>query len=176
MQLGVLEGFSLNILVFVIFLGLIALSFFVQYYYGSPDTRKPDIRARTPILVLLGLGVGLMGLALRSWIDSSSAPRSIVSYVVDKPLVSGSAVVLVASGLALAFALSSRAERRRVLRAALIFAAAFLVFGGPTYLIYVLQNVLPYPVAVLGGLIAFVIGLILLWRLVGKQIKLAVTE
>jgi len=166
-----------NIVVFPTFLGLVALSFIVQYYYGSTKTRRGDMRARTPILVLSGFGVGLTALLLRWWISPSSPPRSIVSYVVRKPLVSGSAVALVIGGLVLAFFLSSRNEQRRILRAALIFLAAFLMFGGPTYLIYGLQNVgLPYPILVLGGLIAFVVGVLLFWRLVGKQTKLGVSE
>jgi hypothetical protein len=97
---------------------------------------------------------------------------------VRKPLVSGSAAALVIGGLVLAFWLSSREEQRRILRAALIFVAAFLIFGGPTYLVYVMQNVggLPYSIMVLGGLIAFVVGVLLLWRLIGKQTKLKVSE
>lgn len=176
MTLAVLDEVTENVVVFVAFLGLIALSFVIQYYYAPHKTRKGNVRARTPILVFLGLGVGLLALVLRWWIEPSSSPRTIVSYVVHKSLVIGSTAALVAGGLVLAFVLSTREERRRVLRAALIFLAAFLTFGGPTYLIYGLQNVgLPYPVLVLGGLIAFVVGVLLLLRLIGKQTKLGVS-
>jgi len=172
MTVTVLDEVTANVAVSAAFLGLVALSFAVQYYYGPSKTRRSDVRARTPILVLLGLGVGLIALVLRWWINSSST-RDIVSYIAHKPLVSGSAAALVIGGLVVAFVLSPREEQRRVLRGALFFIAAFLTFGGPTYLIYGLQNVgVPYSVLVLGGLIAFVLGVLLLLRLIRKQTKL----
>lgn len=175
LSFNVSDGVTSNVAVYAAFLGLIALSFIIQYYYGDQKTRKNNVRARTPVLVLLGLSVGIVAVALRWWINPSASPRSIISYIVHKPLVTGSAIALVVSGLALAFFLSTREEQRRVLRAALIFLAAFLIFGGPTYLIYVLQNFgLPYPVLVFGGLIAFVVGVLLLLRLIGKSTKLGV--
>jgi len=68
-------------------------------------------------------------------------------------------------------------EQRRVLRVVLLLLAVFLMFGGPAYFIYALRNVgLPYPVLVLGGLIAFVVGVWLFLRLVGKQTRLEAPE
>jgi len=177
MTLAVLDEVTTNVWVFAAFLVLAALSFFVQYHYGSLKTRRGDVRARSILLVLLGFGVGLVVLVLRWWIDPSSSLRSLASYAVHRPFVAGCAAALVVGGLVLAVALSSREEQRRVIRVVLLFLAAFLMFGGPTYLIYGLRNVgLPYPVLVLGGFVAFFIGVLLFWRLIGKQTKLGATE
>ena len=54
----------------------------------------------------------------------------------------------------------------------LILLTAFLIFAGPTYVVYVLQSVLevPYAFSMLGGLILFVFGVVLLWFLIRKRV------
>jgi len=63
-------------------------------------------------------------------------------------------------------------------RAVLLILAALLIFGGPTYAVYVLRHLagLPYIIVVLVGLIAFVVGILLFLRLVGKQTKLEASK
>ena len=55
----------------------------------------------------------------------------------------------------------STAKVPRSVRVILMILAAFLIFGGPTYLIFVLRNFLPYTVLISLGLISFLLGLIL---------------
>ncbi len=62
-------------------------------------------------------------------------------------------------------------------RIALFIIAAFLMFAGPTYLIYLTQRVnLPYLISVFSGLIAFFVGVLLFLRLAKKQAKLGASE
>jgi cytochrome c biogenesis protein CcdA len=63
-------------------------------------------------------------------------------------------------------------------RVVLFILAALLIFGGPTYAVYVLRHLagLPYVLVVIVGLIAFAIGILLFLRLVGKQTKLEASE
>ncbi|MEM3730186.1 MAG: hypothetical protein QW667_04775 [Candidatus Bathyarchaeia archaeon] len=53
-----------------------------------------------------------------------------------------------------------------------IVAAAFLTFAGPTYLVYLLLNVLDvdYAVSMLSGLTLFVIGFIIMLYLVKNKV------
>jgi cytochrome c biogenesis protein CcdA len=63
-------------------------------------------------------------------------------------------------------------------RVVLFILAALLIFGGPTYAVYVLRHLagLPYMLVVLVGLIAFGVGIWLFLRLVGKQTKLEASQ
>jgi cytochrome c biogenesis protein CcdA len=66
-------------------------------------------------------------------------------------------------------------------RVLLFILAALLIFGGPTYAVYVLRHLagLPYILVVLVGLIAFAVGILLflrLIRLIRKQTKLGASE
>jgi len=63
-------------------------------------------------------------------------------------------------------------------RVLLFILAALLIFGGPTYAVYVLRHLagLPYILVVLVGLIAFAVGILLFSRLIGKQTKLSASE
>ncbi len=48
--------------------------------------------------------------------------------------------------------------------------AAFLVFGGPTYLMYALQQVIAlYPLVLLLGVASFIVGLLLFTRLIKEK-------
>ena len=50
--------------------------------------------------------------------------------------------------------------------------AAFLTFAGPTYMVYVLRNVLEidYFVSMASGIVLFIAGLVLIWYLIKKRI------
>lgn len=62
-----------------------------------------------------------------------------------------------------------RVERRSV-KGLLTLLAAFLVFGGPTYLMSALQGVgVPYPLLILVGVVSFLVGLFLFVRLIGEE-------
>jgi cytochrome c biogenesis protein CcdA len=63
-------------------------------------------------------------------------------------------------------------------RVVLFILAALLIFGGPTYAVYVLRHFagLPYMLVVIVGLITFIVGIWLFLRLVGKQTKLEASE
>jgi len=53
----------------------------------------------------------------------------------------------------------------------LVLLGAFLTFAGPTYMVYLLLNVLElnYAVSILSGLILFIIGLALILRLIKNK-------
>jgi cytochrome c biogenesis protein CcdA len=72
----------------------------------------------------------------------------------------------------------SSERKTAFIRAVLFILAALLIFGGPTYTVYVLRNLadLPYLLVVLVGLIAFAVGILLFSRLIGKQTKLGASE
>jgi len=62
--------------------------------------------------------------------------------------------------------------RNRSVRVVLLVLAAFLILGGPTYLIFILRKFLLYSFLVSLGLASFVVGLILFMLLLsgeGKQ-------
>lgn len=52
-----------------------------------------------------------------------------------------------------------KAASARVGKILLTLVAAVLMFGGPTYFIYVLRNVLPFPYLEILGIVLFFIGL-----------------
>lgn len=57
-------------------------------------------------------------------------------------------------------------------RAFLVVLAAFLTFAGPTYIVYVLQNLLKieYALSMLSGFTLLIVGLILIWYLIKNKI------
>jgi hypothetical protein len=58
----------------------------------------------------------------------------------------------------------------RTAKAILTFLAALLTFGGPTYLMYVLESFgVPYLLYILLGLASFTAGVILFVHLFGKE-------
>jgi len=54
----------------------------------------------------------------------------------------------------------------------LTLLAVFLIFAGPTYVVYALTNVLnmEYMLSMVSGGILFIIGLVLLWYLVKNKV------
>jgi len=50
--------------------------------------------------------------------------------------------------------------------------AAFLTFAGPTYMVYVLMNILKidYFFSMISGIVLFIAGLVLIWYLIKKKI------
>jgi hypothetical protein len=64
----------------------------------------------------------------------------------------------------------TKGREKRSLRVFLMLLAAFLVFVGPTYLIYVLQRVITlYPLVILLGIASFIVGLLLFTRLIKEK-------
>jgi hypothetical protein len=57
-------------------------------------------------------------------------------------------------------------------RTLLVLLTVFLVFGGPTYFVYLAVNGLNLDLAIAGlsGFALFVVGLVLLWFLIRKRI------
>jgi len=161
-----------NYWVFAVFLGLTAISFFVQHRFGVPERKKREIRRRVPILFAFGVGVAIYA-AVLFWLKNPSASqRSIISSVGRTPVVLGSALGLILGGAALGFVLLPKGDQKRVKNVFLTVLAAFLMFGGPTYLLYIAQPLpIPYSLLVLLGLAAFVVGVFLFLRLFGKESK-----
>jgi len=60
--------------------------------------------------------------------------------------------------------------RARCFKVLITLASVFLMFGGPTYLIYVLNAVeVPYSFAAFTGLVSFVAGIVIFLRFVSKE-------
>ncbi|UCH70252.1 MAG: hypothetical protein JSV29_08525, partial [Candidatus Bathyarchaeota archaeon] len=157
-------------LVFSFFVGLAVASFAVQYFLGSPERRKREIRLRTPALIFLGPTVVLI-ISVLAWWQSSATLVAVLSEVVQKPFVLGSIASLTAGSLILAFAVSTREEQRRVSTVLVTLASVLLMFGGPTYLIYALQTVkVPYSFAMLAGLASCIAGIVIFLRFASKEI------
>jgi len=156
--------------VFATFLGLIAVSFFVQYRFGVFESRKREIRRRVPILFVFGLGV-LVFAAVLLWLKNPSASaRSIISDVVNTPAVLGSALGLTLGGALLGFALLPKGDQKRVKSVFLIVLAAVLVLVGPTYLLYAAQLLsIPSSLLALLALASLVVGMFLFLRLLEKE-------
>jgi len=57
-------------------------------------------------------------------------------------------------------------------RVLLVIIAVFLIFAGPTYVSYLLFNILNlnYIVSVVSGFALFIVGLFLMWFLIKKKI------
>ena len=166
MPKAVLDAVTTNPLVFPVFIVLAVASFAVQYFFGSPE-RRSEIRFRAPILIFISPVVVLILSAL-AWWQSGSSFTTIVSEVAQKPYVLGSVTGLTFLSLILAFVVSTREEQKRCLRVLVTLTSVFLMFGGPTYLIYGLQNVMPYSYAALIGLASFLIGIAVFLRFVVK--------
>jgi len=156
--------------VFATFLGLIAISFFVQYRFGVLERRKREIRRRVPVLFVFGVGVVVFAAALLWLKNPSASPRSIISGVARTPAVLGSALSLILGGAVLGFVLLPRGDQKRVKSVLLIVLAAFLTFVGPTYLLYAAQWLpIPYSYLALLGLACFAVGVFLFLRLFGRE-------
>jgi pilus assembly protein TadC len=60
----------------------------------------------------------------------------------------------------------------KFLRVLLIIVAVFLIFAGPTYVSYMLSNILNvnYVASIVSGFALFIAGLLLMWFLIRKKI------
>ena len=60
----------------------------------------------------------------------------------------------------------------RFMKTTLVIVAVLLIFAGPTYVPYVLSNILSlnYVASVLVGIVLLIVGLVLLWFLVRKKV------
>jgi len=124
-----------------------------------------------PILIAIGIGVTVISSIILWRQDPAASPRTIMSRIMGRPYIPGASVGLTLVGIVIVFFLSSRETQRKSVKAGLTVLAAFLVFGGPTYLLYALQQVpVPYPFLALLGLASFIAGLFLFTRLMkGKE-------
>lgn len=171
MPKAVLDSVTVNPLVFSVFIVLIAVSFAVQYFFGSPTTRKHEIRLRTSVLIFIGPVVVLI-ISVLAWWQSDSSLIAVLSEVAQKPFVLGSLVGLTVGSLILAFVMSAKEEQKQCFKALVTLASVFLIFGGPTYLMYGLQTVkVPYSFAALIGLVSFLAGIAIFLRFVVKGTK-----
>lgn len=61
-------------------------------------------------------------------------------------------------------------EREKLLKATLTLLAAFLMFAGPTYLLFILQRLgVPHPLLALSALASFTAGVILIFLLTREE-------
>lgn len=99
-------------------------------------------------------------------------PTEVFGRVAGDPLIFFASMgqVVTFGGISLIFSLSSKEAQRRFLKAVLTLLAAFLTFGGPTYLMLILERLkLPYPLLVVVGLSSFTAGVILFTRLIKEE-------
>jgi len=166
----VFDKVTLNPIVFPAFVGLVAASFWVQYRSLPQESRNRETIRKTPILIFMGIGLAAVSAVLLWWQNPDISLRTIISVMVHRPFVLGSAAGLTLGGLGLIFFLSSKEDQRRSIKVTLMLIAALLVFGGPTYLLSVLDTLgIPYLLVVLLGLFSFAVGLILLVRLIKEE-------
>lgn len=133
--------------------------------------KKSWLRVAPLILIVLGVCVAIAA-SIILWRQKPTAPpRRIISRVVHQPYIVAATAGLILGGIVMAFFQLSKETQRRSVKAFLTILAAFLVFGGPTYLIYVLRSlVVPYSLVVLVGLVSLITGLVLFVRLIkGKE-------
>jgi len=172
MPMDVFNKVTRNPIIFPVFVGLVAASFWVHYRSLPQERRNRETIRKTPILIFMGIGVAAISSALLWWQNPDIPLKTIISVMVHRPFVLGSAVGLILGGLGLIFLLSSKEDQRRSIKITLMLIAALLVFGGPTYLLSVLEALgIPYLLVVLLSLFSFALGLILLTRLIKEEEK-----
>ncbi|KPV63397.1 MAG: hypothetical protein AOA66_0873 [Candidatus Bathyarchaeota archaeon BA2] len=157
--------------IFSVLIGFGCLSLVTQYYLLPKEKRKREIIGKTPILIVMGIGVAVAALTLAWLRNPNASARGMISSLRYKPLVLAASIGFVVEGVIMAFLLSPKDVQKRCVRALLMFLAAFLTFGGPTYMLYVLQNfALPRLLLLLFGLVFFMTGIILfVYLLEGKR-------
>ncbi|RLI41822.1 hypothetical protein DRO69_11135 [Candidatus Bathyarchaeota archaeon] len=122
------------------------------------------------LLIIVGIGIAVIALIIVWQQNPAASPRTIILNLLDPPYIIGAAVGLMVIGLVAAFFMSSKETKKRSLRAFLMLLAAFLVFGGPTYLMYILKEVITsYSLVVFLGLASFIVGLVLFMRLIKEK-------
>jgi uncharacterized membrane protein YagU involved in acid resistance len=122
------------------------------------------------ILIIAGISIAIIASIIVWQQNPAASPRTIILNFIDPPYIIGAAVGLTVIGIAAAFFQLSKETKRRSFRAFLMVLAAFLVFGGPTYLMYALREVVsPYSFVVLIGIASFIVGLVLFTRLIKEK-------
>jgi len=123
-----------------------------------------------PILIIAGISIAIIASIIEWQQNPAASPRTIILNLIDPPYIIGAAVGLTVIGIVAAFFQLSKETKRRSLRAFLMVLAAFLVFGGPTYMMYALQGVVSsYPLVVFLGIASFIVGLVLFTRLIKEK-------
>lgn len=132
--------------------------------------KKSRRRIVPPILIITGIGIVIIASIIVWQQNPAASPRTIILSLIDPPYIIGAAVGLTVIGIAAVFFPSSKETKRRSFRAFLMLLAAFLVFGGPTYLMYAFQQVIAsYPLVILLGIASFIAGLLLFTRLIKEK-------
>ena len=135
---------------------------------GTPE--KSIRRIMPPILIITGIGMAIIASIVTWQQNLAASPRTIISNLMNPPYIIGAAVGLTVIGIIAMFFRQSKETKRASFRAFLMLLAAFLVFGGPTYLMYVLQQVITlYPLVLLLGIASFIVGLFLFTRLIKEK-------
>lgn len=132
--------------------------------------KKFKRRMVPPILIIAGIGIAIIASIIVWQQNLAASPRTIILNLIDPPYIIGAAVGLTVIGIVAVFFLSSKETKRRSFRAFLMLLAAFLVFVGPTYLMYAIQGVIAsYPLVLLLGIASFIVGLLLFTRLIKEK-------
>lgn len=135
------------------------------------DTLKKSRRhIMPPILIITGIGIAIIASIITWQQNPAASPRTIISNLMNPPYIIGAAVGLTVIGIIAMFFRQSKETKRTSIRVFLMLLAAFLVFGGPTYLMYVLQQVITsYSLVLLLGITSFIAGLLLFMRLIKEK-------
>jgi len=133
-------------------------------------SEKSRRRIMPPILIIAGISMAIIASIITWQQNSAASPRTMISNLINPPYIIGAALGLAVIGIIAMFFQQSKETKRTSFRAFLMLLAAFLVFGGPTYLIYVLQQVITlYPLVLLLGIVSFIAGLLLFTRLIKEK-------
>jgi FtsH-binding integral membrane protein len=133
-------------------------------------SKKSRRHIMPPVLIITGIGIAIIASIITLQQNPAASPRTIISNLINPPYIIGAAVGLTAIGIIAMFIRQSKETKRTSFRAFLMLLAAFLVFGGPTYLVYVLQQVITlYPFVLLLGIASLMAGLLLFARLIKEK-------
>jgi hypothetical protein len=160
-------------IIFSSLIGFGGLSLVVQYFLLPKEKRKREIIRKTPILIIMGIGVAVVMLILVWLRNPNTHVKSMISDILHKHLVVAASVGFILEGIIIAFLLSLNNEQKKFMKALLLPLAAIFTFGGPTYMLYVLRKFrLPtFPFLLLLGFVFFVSGIILFAYLLGEKGK-----
>lgn len=133
-------------------------------------SEKSRRRIMPPILIIAGISMAIIASIITWQQNPAASPRTMISNLINPPYIIGAALGLTVIGIIAMFFQQSKETKRTSFRAFLMLLAAFLVFGGPTYLIYVLQQVITlYPLVLLLGIASFIAGLLLFTRVIKEK-------
>ena len=135
---------------------------------GTPE--KSIRRIMPSLLIITGIGMAIIASIITWQQNPAASPRTIISNLINPPYIIGAAVGLTIIGIIAMFLRQSKETKRTSFRAFLMLLAAFLAFGGPTYLMYALQRAITlYPLVLLIGIASFIAGLLLFTRLIKEK-------